>query len=428
MSIQNLCDRLRVRLKKRGAADEYVQSLLEELEDHYRQSIAAGRTEEEALAALGDEDEILQTTIHSLRRDSWLGRHRVLAFVIAPILFYPLAIMVVGLPIGFLSEGLFKHALLPRNGLMTHIWKWTILGVFNFALPICGFLMMRALCRRFRCGPVFATVACGLTVAWTLAAYTAINLPKNANGRVNFVLGAGVGWPLTAKSHWILLCFYGILLFPWMIRRFRFAPRLAILGAGILLSAITLTGCASDTGRIYVARGAVATTRPTLGQTALMIQTDGGGWKSPKVSQENIRVAVTQVLTRVSGTSVTDLPSPPQTSDLSDYELVMAGRAAHAKTVCYIKVDSMGSRIEMGVGIPPYWAGSYARYSIRVLDTDSGKLLVDAIRYDSTFHPLCEPPEHAVIDMQRGLNGVLEREGLLPTVGEDPRIHANLHE
>ena len=428
MSIQNLCDRLRVRLKKRGAADAYVQSLLEELEDHYRQSIAAGRSEEEALSALGDEQSIYDQTVRSLRRDAWIGRHQVFSFVIAPFLYYPLAIIAIGFSLGMLGEWLFVKLGLPKNGWLAETWKWTTLTAFNFALPMVSFLLVRAACRRYSCGRAFTLIACGLMVAWSLAMHAWIKLPDSARGQLKFVLGAGVGWPMTATSQWVLLVFYGSLFLAWLARLRKLTPRLAILGAGVLLSAITLTGCASDTGRIYVARGAVATTRPTLGQTALMIQTDGGGWKSPKVSQENIRVAVTQVLTRVSGTSVTDLPSPPQTSDLSDYELVMAGRAAHAKTVCYIKVDSMGSIIEMGVGIPPYWAGSYARYSIRVLDTDSGKLLVDASRYDSTFHPLCEPPEHAVVDMQRGLNGLLQREGLLPTVGEDPRIHANLRE
>jgi hypothetical protein len=370
---------------------------------------AAGKSQNDALAALGDENKIFQTTLRTLRRDTWIGRHRVLCFIIAPILFYPTAITLMGLPLGLFGQWLFKYSGLPRNGTIIHIWKWTTLSAFNLALPILGFLLIRAVCRRYYCGRGFAVTACGLTVAWSLATHTWITLPNALKGRVTFVMGAGLGWPLTVRWEWPLLCFYTALVLLWTARHARPLPRLATFAGAILVSAISLTGCASDTGRAYVAKNLSG---PTLGRTALMIQRQDGAWMSAKPSRDKIHAAITQVLTRVSGTSVTDLPSPPRGSDPSDYELVMDGRQAHAKTVCFITIESIGSRLAIGIGLPPYWAGSVASYRIRVLDTASGKLLVDATRLDSTFHPLCEPPTHAVIDMQRGLSG------LLPTVNK----------
>src|SRR5580698_4760737 len=99
----DLFDRLRRRLSARGVPAGYVGSLVEELQDHYRQSVSAGMAESDALAALGDEEEIVRTTLNSLRRDSFVGRHRISFFVIAPILAYPILLILVGLPLGMLG-------------------------------------------------------------------------------------------------------------------------------------------------------------------------------------------------------------------------------------------------------------------------------------------------------------------------------------
>jgi len=95
----------------------------------------------------------------------------------------------------------------------------------------------------------------------------------------------------------------------------------------------------------------------------------------------------------------------------------MAARKTGARTVCVVTVDSIGSRVCLGVRIPPFWAGTFANYNVRLLDVTTGKLLVDAARHDETFTFDC-PPEHALLDMQRGLNGVLRRGGLLASAAK----------
>jgi hypothetical protein len=186
----------------------------------------------------------------------------------------------------------------------------------------------------------------------------------------------------------------------------------AILACGLMLfSTIALTGCASGGGRGYVASQLTA---PAFGRTALVIrpQNDGNGWHSPKTTEANIHAAMADVLNQVPGTSLTDLSPSIHTTNLSDYELVMAARRANARTVCVVTVQSIGSRVCLGIAIPPLWAGTFADYNIRLLDVTTGKLLVDTARHDQTYTFYC-PPEHALLDMQRGFRAVLKRGGLL---------------
>jgi len=192
----------------------------------------------------------------------------------------------------------------------------------------------------------------------------------------------------------------------------------AIVLVGLVFTAIfTLEGCASGNGRGYVARDLAA---PAFGQTALVVrrQNDSGDWGT-KTSHARVTAAIGDVLAQVPGTRLISLTPSLHTTYLSDYELVMAARQVHARTVCVVTIDSMGSQISIGIGIPPYWAGSFVNYNIRLLDVATGKLLVDARRHDDTFNPLCEPPDHALLDMQRGFRGVLARNGV-PGITRNP--------
>jgi hypothetical protein len=197
------------------------------------------------------------------------------------------------------------------------------------------------------------------------------------------------------------------------------ASRTISLVGMVFIAMITLQGCAGGSGRGYVARDLAA---PAFGRTALVVrrQNDSGDWGT-KTSQARVTAAISDVLQQVPGTTLVSLPPSLHTTYLSDYELVMAARQLHTRTVCVVTVDSMGSQIDLGIGIPPYWAGSFVNYNIRLLDVATGKLLVDTRRHDDTFNPLCEPPDHALVDMQRGFRGVLA--GIAKNRGQD-RIDA----
>ncbi|HUB27951.1 MAG TPA: hypothetical protein VL992_21175 [Tepidisphaeraceae bacterium] len=226
MSIHDLLDRLRRRLAARGAPEAYVRHLLDELEDHYRQAVAAGRSEAEALAALGDETQLVQSTLISLRRDRWIGRHRVACFIVAPLLLYPIALSLVVLPLGMPGIWLARHTAIPRSAWEFHLWKWSIESISNIVFPVTCVWLLQTMSRRFFCGRRFALCACGEIIAWSLAAMATIHLPSTPEAHGAFMLGVGVRWPIVDGYKQILLAFY-VAAFLWWLIRHRRDPQFA---------------------------------------------------------------------------------------------------------------------------------------------------------------------------------------------------------
>ena len=92
MTAPMLFDRLRIALAAKGVSGAYTDRLIEELQLHFRAAInrhsLGGLSDENAQAAalkeLGSEDEIVQSTLDTLRRESFVGRHRILSMIVLP--------------------------------------------------------------------------------------------------------------------------------------------------------------------------------------------------------------------------------------------------------------------------------------------------------------------------------------------------------
>jgi len=218
---RDLFDRLRRRLSARGVPAAYVSSLVEELQDHCRQSVSAGMAENDALAALGDEEEIVRTTLNSLRRDSFVGRHRISLFVIAPILAYPILLILVGIPLGMLGDWLVTREGIARSGVLMHVWKWTTELSINLALPIACLFLFSRLIRRGYCSRRLAIFAFGMIAVWSLAVMTAIRLPSGPADPRKIMLSVGVYWPVRGVDQRILFFVYIAMFIRWLIQRRR---------------------------------------------------------------------------------------------------------------------------------------------------------------------------------------------------------------
>jgi uncharacterized membrane protein len=221
MSIYDLLDCLRRRLSARGVPRDYLRDLLDELEDHFRQSIAAGRSEAESLAALGDEETIVETTLNSLRRDSWLGRNQIACLIVAPILLYPIVLALAVLPLAMLGLWLSKHTAIPHTGWVFHLWRGATESVSNLAFPIFCFWLLAKASRKFFCGRSFMLFACGEIIVWSLVTMTTIRLPSTPHAHGQFMLGVGIAWPVANGYKQILLAIYATSLLWWLFRHWQ---------------------------------------------------------------------------------------------------------------------------------------------------------------------------------------------------------------
>src|ERR1700729_1058288 len=94
MNDQNLLDNLRRRFTASGVSPAYADPLIEELQlppqasidTHLLRGLSTEQAESAALATLGTEQQILRTTLNTLRRENFIGRHRILSMILAPLM------------------------------------------------------------------------------------------------------------------------------------------------------------------------------------------------------------------------------------------------------------------------------------------------------------------------------------------------------
>jgi hypothetical protein len=88
---------LRFRLLERGCPAKPLRKMVQEVTDHHDDLVQAALSEGQTPAAasaradtaLGNPRELADSLMVSLQRSSWLGRHRFIAFVLAPLLSFP---------------------------------------------------------------------------------------------------------------------------------------------------------------------------------------------------------------------------------------------------------------------------------------------------------------------------------------------------
>jgi|GEM_PF-6282191 len=175
----------------------------------------------------------------------------------------------------------------------------------------------------------------------------------------------------------------------------------------IVIATIALSGCSFSHSSGYRMEAAQ---RPAgLGATAVAIQSIGG--ISKHVDRDKLAAAVEAAIRTAPGTTVVMLPDSPAGVRRSDYELLLAARQMNAQSLCIVNIDNMGSRITLGIGIPPYEANSFANFQARILAVNDGRLLVESVRWEATYDPFFEPPAHSVNDLQRGIERTLQYGG-----------------
>jgi hypothetical protein len=219
MDSLNLFESVRRRLAARGVAAAYADRLIEELELHFYAAVEGhllgGCREEDARVAalrqLGSEQEIVRTTLDSLRRERFVGRHRVLCMILAPMVLEPLTQILVAM----LLFSIFRRVEYAR-------WLWRLgieldgrimfIGVeilCNLAVPLVFVSGLWRLGHQRFCGRAYTLAGCGLLMICSLY----IQLRSFPAGQKP----PPPWWTLTPYQE-ILLGIYGVLLIQWLVR------------------------------------------------------------------------------------------------------------------------------------------------------------------------------------------------------------------
>lgn len=192
------CLRVRHRLSRHGFSPARIDSIVQELAEHWQDLQAAGldqgMTAAEAAAHadhhLGDPDRLSGEIIERARSSSWMGRHPVLSIVVFPLLMTPMGMAVILLPLFQVKEMLpnsWASIVTPQDPvvlarlliglywtLMAGSTLWLCHRVWQRGLGIrwvtalTTFSLLAALMRHLEANASRRTVALSISFPWSL--------------------------------------------------------------------------------------------------------------------------------------------------------------------------------------------------------------------------------------------------------------------
>jgi hypothetical protein len=181
MNLQSFFHRLQLRLNAERVPADYSSRLIEELKSHAQAAIdrhllggmSSDAAEAAALQEIGSEAEIVRSTLDSLRRETFIGRNRILSLFIAP----PLLLLaaMIGTTLLFTCIRYFRYPLNMPPAIFAKIQ----MPIANILLPLLFVAYLWRLGRRHFCGFGFTLSACILLAAVSLYVQIAAH-PANA--------------------------------------------------------------------------------------------------------------------------------------------------------------------------------------------------------------------------------------------------------
>jgi hypothetical protein len=172
-------------------------------------------------------------------------------------------------------------------------------------------------------------------------------------------------------------------------------------------------GCTTSGGRTD--RSAAWRADRPLGDVLVVVPSFRGvdGEARPE-KDAKIRAAVHEALSKhpgaarvIDGTSVVAGNGERRGGPVSEAEAVEAARKVNAKTVCLVTVGQFGGRY-LATALPPGWdARTTVQYALRILDVQSGELLLDSVRERTTGGYLAIMSATYPADLTADMTGVL---------------------
>jgi hypothetical protein len=131
--------------------------------------------------------------------------------------------------------------------------------------------------------------------------------------------------------------------------------------------------------------------------------------------KEHLRAMVEEIFATVPEAKIVSsetFPSalgPKDWQDVGDLELARAARVCGLDTVAVVSVESYCGELTLSL-LPPYWATETVfRYRVRLVDADTGELLMEAFRGVKTGGPFsARGPDDLDGDFRRNLADLLD--------------------
>jgi hypothetical protein len=201
------CAEVRFRLARHGLPPARIERIVAELAEHWEDlrsaALAQGLSEiaaaAQADARLGPPRQLAGDIVTGLGRTSWLGRHPVITLGLLPLLFTPLLMGAIILPLWGLDELVHfsnkENIEAVRNSHLIAGGLWIVYGAALIATPVwlccwiwraglglrwilaaCSWCALFALMRHFEADALKRTIAVGLRFPWRLDITTALIL------------------------------------------------------------------------------------------------------------------------------------------------------------------------------------------------------------------------------------------------------------
>ena len=151
----------------------------------------------------------------------------------------------------------------------------------------------------------------------------------------------------------------------------------------MLIVTAPVAGCTAASGHTYHSAG-WSPGRP-LGRVLVIAPRDQAlEPTTPPQKDRMIRDAVGTALTRVAGATVVESSAGISSGPVSDSQAIDAAKRIGAHTVCVVTVGQLYGSFIIPL-IPPGWESrTHVTYSLRLLDVQSGELLIESVRHRTT--------------------------------------------
>lgn len=145
----------------------------------------------------------------------------------------------------------------------------------------------------------------------------------------------------------------------------------------VMMTGVWMAGCAHWAGGRVYESPRVQEGKAPLGRVKVIVA--GNPWDGQEKTAK-VEAVVTEVVGGAKGATVVAPEVRKATEAMGDRDALLAAKTAGAERVCVVTIASYGGMF--AIGVPELWATqTRVLYSLRVLDVESGDLLLESVSF-----------------------------------------------